>query len=107
MEEQMKKGILEMCILFFISREDLYGYEIMKKMECYHVVSNESTFYAILRRLKKEGYAETYIGAISQGPVRKYYKITQNGKAYLKKSIEDWTGIVEMVENIGIKKTDI
>lgn len=102
MDAQMKKGILDMCILYLISREEMYGYDIMQKMNCYFPEVNESTFYAILRRLNKEGAAETYLGEESMGPKRKYYRITEEGKERLKLEQQDFVRLVELVYSIGV-----
>ena len=102
MDAQMKKGILEMCILYYISENEMYGYDIMKKMGKYFPEVNESTFYAILRRLAKEGLAEIRYGAESNGPKRKYYCITQKGNDSLKGSKEDWNKLSTIINEIGI-----
>ena len=88
MNAQIKKGILEMCILHVISGEDLYGYDIIQRLHGFFPEVMESTFYAILRRLHKEGAATTFAGEVSKGPVRKYYKITEQGQQQLEQSIE-------------------
>lgn len=102
MDAQMKKGVLDMCILYLISKEELYGYDIMQRMNCYFPEVNESTFYAILRRLNKEGAAETYLGEESLGPKRKYYRITEEGKERLSKERADFIRLVELVGRIGV-----
>lgn len=102
MNAQIKKGILEMCILYTISEEEMYGYDIMKKMNVYFPEVNESTFYSILRRLNKEGSTETYFGEISNGPKRKYYKITKVGTEKLKDDVISWKQINSIVKDIGI-----
>lgn len=102
MNAQIKKGILEMCILYLISQEDMYGYTLMKKMSVYFPNVNESTFYSILRRLNKDKATETYYGAVSNGPQRKYYKITDYGKQYLQNTITCWKKINDVVNDIGI-----
>lgn len=102
MNAQIKKGILEMCILHVISEEEMYGYDIMKKMNVYFPEVNESTFYSILRRLNKEGSTETYFGEVSNGPKRKYYRITPNGTEKLKEDVVSWKQINNIVKDIGI-----
>lgn len=103
MNAQIKKGILEMCILHVISEDEMYGYDIMKKMNVYFPGVNESTFYSILRRLNKEGSTETYFGEVSNGPKRKYYKITNVGIEKLKDDIVSWKQINNIVKDIGIE----
>lgn len=103
MNAQIKKGILEMCILHVVSEKEMYGYDIMKKMTVYFPEVNESTFYSILRRLNKEGATETFFGEVSNGPKRKYYRVTDIGKKRLEVNIKSWKKINIIVEDIGIK----
>ncbi|NLM05348.1 MAG: PadR family transcriptional regulator [Tissierellia bacterium] len=100
MNPQMKKGLMEMCILHLISIKDLYGYDIMKLMSPYFPDVGESSFYAILRRLHKEGALESYLGEVSGGPPRKYYRIRAKGKLSLESDIEDWEKISKAVSEI-------
>jgi len=102
MEAQIKKGILEMCVLFAIRDREMYGYDVMKSMKRHFPEVNESTFYAILRRLHADGSAEVTLGKESNGPIRKYYKITCAGRAVLDNSINSWRRIRDIVEETGI-----
>ena len=80
MDAQMKKGVLELCLLQCLSGEPKYGYDVIQTMRAYFPEVTESTFYAVLRRLHKEGAAETFQGGASNGPVRKYYRLTDQGR---------------------------
>jgi PadR family transcriptional regulator PadR len=103
MEAQIKKGILEMCVLHTIRDEPMYGYDVMKTMRKYFPEVQESTFYAILRRLAADRSAEVVLGdGQSGGPTRKYYKITDSGWEVLTRSIESWNRIKSIVKEIGI-----
>ncbi len=102
MEAQIKKGIFEMCILHYISQESRYGYDIIRSMREYFPEVNESTFYAILRRLNAQGATTAFYGEKSKGPARKYYKITQQGKQELERAVNDWKSISSIVEKLGI-----
>jgi PadR family transcriptional regulator PadR len=99
MNQQFKKGVLEICILQLILKKDLYGYEIVKMLHEKFNVS-ESTIYPIIRRLSVEGLCETYLLESSSGPARKYYKITTKGKKHLKKEKEEWIKFNEVVKEI-------
>lgn len=99
---QMKKGVLEMCILSVVSHEDMYGYEIMKCVTRAFPDINESTVYAVLRRLHSDGCTETYTGEVSGGPKRKYYRITPSGRDRLVKMTDEWYGLIKSVKMIGI-----
>ncbi|MEG0777990.1 MAG: PadR family transcriptional regulator [Oscillospiraceae bacterium] len=102
MDAQMKKGVLEMCILHCISEEKRYGYDIIQNMCEYFPEVSESTFYAILRRLNSEGATAVFYGEKSNGPARKYYKMTPLGSERLAGSIADWHHISETVTKLGI-----
>lgn len=99
---QMKKGVLEMCILQVVSKEELYGYEIMKRVTEAFPDINESTVYAILRRLHADGCTESYTGEVSGGPTRKYYRITKTGKERLEKMISEWNEMLGAINSFGI-----
>lgn len=103
---QMKKGVLEMCILHICTDVDMYGYEIMKRVtEAFPEIS-ESTVYAVLRRLSADGSTESYTGTVSGGPQRKYYCITPKGREELAAMTEMWKSTVAAVGKIGIKVSD-
>lgn len=102
MDAQIKKGVLEMCLLHKLSQKNYYGYNLMRGMKVIFPEVNDSTFYAILRRLKKEGAAVSYFGEESNGPKRKYYQITKEGTKILEKYISDWNKLKEITEQLGI-----
>ena len=80
MDSQLKRGILTICILQLLTTKDAYGYDIIKFLQNYFYDTEESTFYAILRRLNKDGLTDIYYIESPHGPKRKYYKITNTGK---------------------------
>ena len=98
----MKKGVLEMCLLYRIAQGETYGYDLLGQMAQAFPEVHESTVYAILRRLAAEGYAETYTGAISGGPARKYYRITAGGQARLGEQLRDWERLHQAVRSLGL-----
>lgn len=99
---QMKKGVLELCILHICSEQDRYGYEIMKLVTENFPEINESTIYAVLRRLHADGCTESYTGSVSGGPQRKYYRITAAGRVQLAEMTEMWHATVQAVQQIGV-----
>lgn len=105
MNAQMKKGVIEMCILHYIAIEDLYGYDVMRLMGADFPTVRTSTFYAILKRLHTEGALERYTGDTSDGPDRKYYRITPKGQALLDASVKDWNDLSAAVHRI-LKASD-
>ena len=88
MDIQMKRGLLDVCVLAAIQGEDSYGYQIIKDIKPYVDVS-ESTLYPILRRLE-EGRLLTVRSMEHNGRLRKYYHITDAGKARIEDFKEDW-----------------
>ena len=88
MDIQMKRGLLDVCVLAAIQSEDSYGYQIIKDIKPYVDVS-ESTLYPILRRLE-EGRLLTVRSVEHSGRLRKYYHITDAGKARIEDFKEDW-----------------
>ena len=103
MDAQLKKGVLELCLLQCLSGEPKYGYDIIQAMRAHFPEVTESTFYAILRRLAKEGAADTFQGSESNGPVRKYYRLTDEGRDRLAQMAADWRNLREIMTKLGIQ----
>ncbi|MDD6990385.1 MAG: PadR family transcriptional regulator [Oscillospiraceae bacterium] len=100
---QMKKGVLELSILYTLTTDELYGYDIMKRITELFPEINESTVYAVLRRLHADGCTECYFGEHSGGPKRKYYRVTPKGREELRKMLSEWRDITGAMEKLGIK----
>ena len=98
---QILKGILEGCLLAVISEEEVYGYEMTKKLEQYgfNMVS-EGSIYPLLIRMKKEGLVDTVTKASDSGPKRKYYSLTELGREELRNFIGQWEKISSSVNNL-------
>lgn len=99
MDTQIKKGLLDLCVLSFLIDKDMYGYEIVQSISKSIEVS-EGTIYPILRRLSKEGYFETYIVESNEGPARKYYRITALGMEFYKKQLKSWEKLKNGMDSI-------
>lgn len=99
MDTQIKKGLLDLCVLSFLIDKDMYGYEIVQSISKSIEVS-EGTIYPILRRLSKEGYFETYIVESNEGPARKYYRITASGIEFYKKQLSSWEKLKNGIDSI-------
>lgn len=87
MDAQLKKGLLEVCVLSAIEKEESYGYKIISDLAPYIEIS-ESTLYPILRRLESGGAVTTRSEAYN-GRLRKYFRITEIGKGKIQEFIED------------------
>ncbi len=88
MEIQMKKGLLDVCVLALLKRGDSYGYQIVSELSPLIEVS-ESTLYPILRRLETAGQLVTYTREHG-GRLRRYYRITRDGLGRLEKFNREW-----------------
>ena len=91
MENQMKRGLLDVCVLAAIKDEDSYGYRIIKTIKPYIGIS-ESTLYPILRRLEVSGLISVR-SSEHNGRLRKYYHLNQAGKERLCAFSEEWREI--------------
>ena len=99
MNIQLKKGVLELCVLSLLNSSDRYGYELVAEIsKCIEI--SEGTIYPLLRRLKNEGYVETYLTESSEGPPRKYYKLTDKGEDIRKEFLAEWRELVSGIESI-------
>ena len=99
MVTQFKKGVLELCVLSLISKKDCYGYEIVDLISR-GIELSEGTIYPLLRRLTKEEYCTTYLKESSEGPPRKYYKISEKGVKRYKLLNEEWTEFSVQVTHV-------
>jgi PadR family transcriptional regulator PadR len=86
---QFKKGVLELCVLVLLDKQDRYGYELVQKISDQIEIS-EGSVYPLLRRLTNEDYFTTYLKESSEGPPRKYYKLTVKGRKYLHELVKEW-----------------
>ena len=88
---QLRKGLLELAILNVLGSGPLYGYEIVRRLgDVDSLVITEGTVYPILSRLRNEAYVESYIEESSEGPPRKYYRLTPGGREELKRMNQHW-----------------
>ncbi|MCO1603096.1 PadR family transcriptional regulator [Desulfosporosinus nitroreducens] len=103
MDTQMKKGVLEMCILYQLKDEELYGYELMKSIRLVFPDVYEGSIYTILRRLNATGYTQIEEKKSLNGPARKYYRLTPTGLEYLDQMLAEWGEILHSVSALGIR----
>jgi len=94
---QMKKGVLEFCILSVLSTGDHYPSEIIGKMKDAKLLVVEGTLYPLLMRLKNDGLLSYRWEESVSGPPRKYYKLTPLGKQFLKELELSWNELVDAV----------
>ncbi len=94
---QMRKGVLEMCILSIIAEEEVYPSDIIKKLKASQLIVKEGTLYPLLTRLKNAGLLHYTWKESTGGPPRKYFHVTPEGQDFLNSLIGTWTQLVHAV----------
>jgi PadR family transcriptional regulator PadR len=97
---QMRKGVLELCILSIVSRQDAYASDIIGKLKEAQLIVVEGTLYPLLTRLKNEGLLSYRWEESSQGPPRKYYRSTESGDHLLSQLKKGWLELVDSVAKL-------
>ncbi len=95
---QMRKGVLEYCILSLLSDEDLYPGDITAKLKEAKLIVVEGTLYPLLTRLKDAGYLTYRWEESRSGPPRKYYQLTPVGRKFLKELDDTWDELAQAVK---------
>ena len=97
---QMRKGILEYCILLILSKQDAYASEIIKILKNSELIVVEGTLYPLLTRLKNAELLIYRWEESKQGPPRKYYVISEGGKIFLNKIDYSWNELVNTINTL-------
>jgi PadR family transcriptional regulator PadR len=95
---QMRKGVLEYCILSILNGEDKYASEILESLKDVKLLVVEGTIYPLLTRLKNAGLLAYRWEESSSGPPRKYYALTETGKLFLKELDTTWNDLKNAVQ---------
>lgn len=103
---QMRKGVLEYCILSVLQHEDAYTTEILSGLKDAKMLVVEGTIYPLLTRLKNAGLLNYRWEESTSGPPRKYYGLTESGKIFLKELDATWAELNEAVTLITNKKSN-
>lgn len=98
MDIQLKRGLLEVCVLAAVKKEDTYGYKILKDISPYVQIS-ESTLYPILKRLETSKLITVYT-VEHNSRLRKYYRITDTGIERIREFLEEWKDVMKAYEFI-------
>lgn len=99
MDTQFKKGIIEVCVLSELDKQDTYGYNLVKNLST-HLDIGESTIYTMLRRLTNDQILDQYEMQSPDGPTRKYYRLTGLGKERAQQLKQDWMKFNQKVNAI-------
>lgn len=94
MDTQLKRGLLEVCVLKTLTKGDSYGYQIVKDVSKVIEIS-ESTLYPILKRLENNGCLTVY-NEEHNGRLRKYFKITDDGYSKINDFVQEWNQVMEI-----------
>lgn len=102
-QDNFKRGTAEMLVLYLLSKEDLYGYQITsafaeKSNGVYTML--EGSLYPILYRLSDAGYISEYTKQVGKRRMRKYYHLEESGKAYYQEILADYTAIIDSIDKI-------
>ena len=97
---QMRKGVLEYCILLVLSGTRLYASDIISNLKEAKMIVVEGTLYPLLTRLKNDGLLAYKWEESTQGPPRKYYELTNKGQEFLSGLESSWCELVEAVDKI-------
>lgn len=103
-QAQMRKGVLEFCILSILSSGEAYPSEIIEKLKEGKLIVVEGTLYPLLSRLKTSGLLKYRWEESKSGPPRKYYELTENGMQFLIKLENTWNDLVTAVDLTRKKK---
>ncbi len=101
---QMRKGVLEYCILSILQHGDAYTSEIISTLKSAEMIVVEGTIYPLLTRLKNSGLLSYRWEESTSGPPRKYYVLTESGKLFLKELDTTWSNLKTAVNQIISKK---
>ena len=99
MNPQIKKGVLDMCVMALLADKDSYGYDLADSLT-QKIQAADGTVYPILRKLAADGMVTTYLQESQNGPPRKYYHLTDSGRDRLKSDRAEWEGFAKAVDDI-------
>ncbi len=99
-KSQMRKGMLEYCVLLILNRQACYANDIINKMKEADLIVVEGTLYPLLTRLKKDGLLSYEWQESTQGPPRKYYCLTTEGTNALAEMETTWESLIRTIETL-------
>lgn len=98
---QMRRGAIEYCVLALLRDGDLYGFELTRALSAADgLVTSEGTIYPLLARLRQDGLVETFWQESSQGPPRRYYRLTDGGLSALEAFMVQWKKFRDTVDSL-------
>ncbi len=98
---QLRKGLMEFCILNLLKHGESYGYEILQSLQAIEeLVVTDSTVYPILTRLRKDGYLKVRVTPSGEGPPRRYFSLTVVGQQRLKEMNIYWGNLQAAIDRL-------
>lgn len=98
----LKKELIELCLLHLLAQGDQYGYELLRRLHDSFPDTQESAIYALLRGLCRDGCSQQYMGESSDGPARKYYRLTPAGHGKLAELLQKWQALRRALDALGL-----
>ncbi len=96
---QLRRGLLEFCLLNLLRGGESYGYEIVQRLKAIEeLAAGESTVYPILTRLREEGYLRVRMAPSPGGPPRRYFSLTRLGESYVREMNDYWDALAAAVD---------
>ncbi|MCU1600698.1 MAG: transcriptional regulator, PadR-like family [Frankiales bacterium] len=103
---QLRRGVLEHCVLALLSEEPLYGFDLVRRLgDVDGLVTSEGTIYPLLSRLRRDGWVTTTWQESESGPPRRYYALTTEGRRVLRAFAEEWVRFRDSVDLLLLKGT--
>jgi PadR family transcriptional regulator, regulatory protein PadR len=103
---QLRKGVVEFCVLGLLANEPMYGWELSETLIENNLIASIGTLYPMLIRLRAQGLVTTYEEASASGPVRKYYRLTEAGQDQLDSFRRQWGPFARTVHKL-VREDDI
>lgn len=97
---QMRKGVVEYCVLGLLAREPMYGWQLAEELTGAGLIASIGTLYPLLGRLRDNGWVSTYDLPSESGPVRRYYRLTDAGTQQLARFRTQWMPFARVVSGI-------
>ncbi len=97
---QLRKGVVEYCVLGVLLREPMYGWQLAERLTKPGLIASIGTLYPVLGRLRERGLIAAYEDAPGTGTVRKYYRVTSEGKRDLDEFRRQWPPFIEAVQEM-------
>jgi PadR family transcriptional regulator PadR len=103
---QLRRGVLEYCVLSLLGDEELYGFDLVRRLsDVDGVVISEGTIYPLLSRLRREGWVTTTWAESGSGPPRRYYAVTPEGRRALHEFAAEWRRFRDAVDQLMPRST--